>query len=86
MGDQGGSGLRAKINPPAWGDNISTYVLVHVLRFDCRVRTVRAREAAVPEDPLFAHVSLCVPKIGFSGTAGPQTRMKGPGQGDRDTS
>ena len=45
---------------------------VHALRFVCRVRTVRAREAAVPEDPLFGtHVSLCVPTIWFSGTAGP---------------
>ena len=26
---------------------------VHALRFVCRVRTVRAREAAVPEDLLF---------------------------------
>ena len=35
------------------GEVISTYVLVHVLKLDCKVCTARAREAAVPEDPLF---------------------------------
>ena len=38
------------------GGNISTHVLVHVLRFVCRVRTVRAREAAVPGTHFLAHV------------------------------
>ena len=61
----------AETNPPAFGGNISTCVLVHVLRLACRVRTVRAREAAVPEDPLLAHVSLCVHSRSLNAHEGP---------------
>ena len=43
---------RAEINPPAYvGGNNSTFVLVHVLRLVCMVRSTSAREAAVPQDP-----------------------------------
>ena len=49
------------------GGQLSSCVLVHALRFGCRVRTVLLCQRT----HFLAHVSLCVPKIGFSGTAGP---------------
>ena len=52
-------------------DFFGRYVVAKQLRFNPRVRTVVQRKLLCLRTHFLAHVSLCVPKIGFSGAAGP---------------